>query len=85
DGRNGWEIDGGPEDEDPAAQDARHAHGLYDLLEQQVITLFHDRDEDGIPRRWLAMVRASLKTNGPQFSAARMVTDYADRIYPPGA
>ena len=45
DGRNGWEIDGGPEDEDPAAQDARHAHALYDLLEQQVIPLFHDRDE----------------------------------------
>ena len=82
DGRNGWEIDGGPEDEDPAAQDARHAHALYDLLEQQVIPLFHDRDEHGIPRRWLEMVRASLKTNGPQFSAARMVTDYRSRIYP---
>jgi hypothetical protein len=31
------------------------------------------------------MVRASLKTNGPRFSAARMVTEYADRIYPPDA
>ena len=51
----------------------RHAHALYDLLEQQVIPLFHDRDEHGIPRRWLEMVRASLKTNGPRFSAARMV------------
>jgi starch phosphorylase len=31
DGRDGWEIDGGPDDEDEAAQDARHAHALYDL------------------------------------------------------
>ena len=86
DGRNGWEIDGAaPEGEDETAQDARHAHALYDLLEQQVIPLFHDRDEDGIPRGWLAMVRASLKTNGPRFSAARMVTEYAERIWPPGA
>jgi glycogen phosphorylase len=86
DGTNGWEIDrAGIEGEDEAAQDARHAHALYDLLEQQVIPLFHDRDADGIPRRWLAMVRASLKTNGPRFSAARMVEEYAERIYPPTA
>ncbi|HET9241860.1 MAG TPA: alpha-glucan family phosphorylase [Gaiella sp.] len=82
DGGNGWEIDGaGPADEDAAVQDARHAHALYDLLEQQVIPLFHDRDADDIPRRWLAMVKRSLATNGPRFSAARMVEEYAGRIY----
>jgi len=86
DGQNGWEIDGAaPEGEDDAAQDARHAHALYDLLEHHVIPLFHDRDADGIPRRWLAMVRASLKTNGPRFSAARMVSEYVERVYPPSA
>ena len=86
DGRNGWEIDGaGSPGEDDAAQDARHAHALYDLLEQQVIPLFHDRDERGIPVGWLRMVRDSLKTNGPRFSAARMVAEYAERIYPPSA
>jgi len=84
DGENGWEIDGhAPEGEDEAGQDARHANALYDLLEQQVIPLFHDRDADGIPRRWLAMVKHSLRTNGPRFSAARMVEEYAARIYPP--
>ena len=89
DGENGWEIDGigsdgiGPEGEDEATQDARHAHALYDLLEQQVIPLFAERDADGLPRRWLAMVKRSLKTNGPRFSAARMVEEYAARIYPP--
>ena len=87
DGENGWEIDGGPEGEDESeeAQDARHAHALYDLLEQQVIPMFHERDADGIPHRWLAMVKRSLRTNGPRFSAARMVEEYADRIYPPRA
>jgi starch phosphorylase len=83
DGENGWEIDGpAPEDEDEAGQDARHANALYDILEQQVIPLFHDRDAHGIPRRWLAMVKRSLQTNGPRFSAARMVEEYAGRIYP---
>jgi starch phosphorylase len=86
DGANGWEIDGGaPEGEDDAAQDARHAHALYDLLEQQVIPLFYDRGDDGVPHGWLAMVKRSLRTNGPRFSAARMVEDYASSIYPPAA
>ena len=84
DGENGWEIDGpASEGEDEVGQDARHANALYDILEQQVIPLFHDRDADGIPRRWLAMVKRSLRTNGPRFSAARMVEEYASRIYPP--
>lgn len=81
DGGNGWAIDGAT-DPDHDAQDHRHAQALYDLLEQQVVPLFDDRDEHGIPRAWLAMVRQSLKTNGPRFSATRMVREYAERIYP---
>jgi hypothetical protein len=27
------------------------------------------------------MMRASLRTNGPEFSATRMLRDYAERIY----
>jgi len=81
-GENGWEIDGDAfAGEDEATQDARHAHALYDLLEQQVIPLFHDRGPDGIPRRWLAMVKRSLRTNGPRFCAERMVAEYADAVY----
>jgi starch phosphorylase len=42
---------------------------------------FYDRDAAGIPKAWLARVRASLRTNGPEFSATRMVRDYVDRMY----
>ncbi|MCB1017814.1 MAG: hypothetical protein KDB10_22205, partial [Acidimicrobiales bacterium] len=83
DGTNGWAIDGDT-DPDHEAQDQRHAAALYDLLEEQVLPLFSDRDADGLPVRWLAMVRQSLKTNGPRFSATRMVREYAHRIYPSG-
>ncbi|HEX9888592.1 MAG TPA: alpha-glucan family phosphorylase, partial [Nitriliruptorales bacterium] len=55
DATNGWGIDGS-EDPDHEAQDHRHATELYDLLEHQVIPLFHERDEDGIPRGWMVMV-----------------------------
>ena len=82
DGTNGWAVDG-ETDADHEAQDQRHAAAVLDLLEGEVVPLFHDRDPDGVPRRWLDRVRNSLQTNGPRFSAARMVHDYRDQIYPP--
>ena len=81
DGNNGWALSGDV-DPDHAAQDARHAAELFDLLEREVIPSFYDRDADGIPRAWVARMRASLKSIGPEFSAGRMVRDYAEGIYP---
>ena len=81
DGTNGWAIEGAV-DEDEAAQDERHADALFDLLEERVVPLFHERGPDGVPHGWVAMMKASLISNGPRFSAARMVAEYADRIYP---
>ena len=80
DGSNGWAIDGGV-DADHAAQDWRDAHALFDLIEQQVVPMFHERDDDGIPQRWVAMMRRSLRTHGPRFSATRMLREYVDRVY----
>lgn len=81
DGTNGWAIDGTVL-HDEAEQDRRDGAALFDLLEQQVIPMFNERDADGVPQRWVEMVRRSLISNGPAFSADRMVLDYARRIYP---
>jgi starch phosphorylase len=83
DGANGWAISG-EIDDDHGAQDARHGAALLDLLEHQVLPLFTDTDEAGIPRRWIAMVRHSLRTLGPFVSAERMVATYEQRAYPAG-
>ena len=44
----------------------------------------HERDADGIPQRWVATMRRSLMTNGPRFSARRMLREYAERVYVQG-
>jgi starch phosphorylase len=79
-GENGWALPG-EEDPDHSAQDRRDGTELHRLLEEAVTREFYDRDDSGIPRAWLARVRASLKTNGPAFSATRMVRDYVERLY----
>jgi starch phosphorylase len=80
DGTNGWALSGKVAD-DHSAQDARDAKELLRLLYDEVVPAFYDRDERGLPRAWLARMRASLVTNGPQFSATRMLRDYVQRVY----
>jgi len=85
DGANGWAIRSQP-GPDEAAQDARDADAFYGLLEREVVPLYHDRDEAGLPRGWLQRVRASLRSLGPAFNTSRTLRDYAARIHgPPGS
>jgi len=77
---NGWGLSG-EVDDDHAAQDARDADTLHMLLEDKVLPAFYERDKRGLPPRWLALMRASLRTLAPQFSASRMLADYISGPY----
>ncbi len=63
--------------------DAADAEALYAVLEQEVAPLYYERDEDGLPRRWLELMRRSIAEIGELFSADRMVREYAERYYLP--
>jgi starch phosphorylase len=80
----GWALGEGQEHPD-AQQDAAEAAQLYSMLEHQVIPEFYDRDAQGIPRAWLARVRASMSRLAPQFSSTRMLREYVEAVYLPAA
>ena len=65
--------------------DAAEADQLYSALEHDVIPAFYDRDEQGVPRRWVAKMRESLARLTPQFSANRTVREYTEQHYLPAA
>ncbi|KJY37707.1 alpha-glucan family phosphorylase [Streptomyces sp. NRRL S-495] len=93
DGQNGWAIptadtgDGvlDPDSREAERRDDIEAAALYDLIEEQVATRFYDRGSDGLPHRWIAMVRHTLVTLGPKVLAGRMVREYVERLYAPAA
>ncbi|HGY92701.1 MAG TPA: alpha-glucan family phosphorylase [Planctomycetes bacterium] len=79
---NGWTIgDGRFEGRSEEELDAFEAESLMSLLENEVIPLFFDRDARGLPVRWLARVRESIRTITPFFNTARMVREYAETYY----
>jgi len=80
DGSNGWGLSG-EVDDDHAGQDERAAGELHRILGQEVVPEFYERDAGGLPPAWLARVRASLRTLGPRFCAARMLREYVDGPY----
>ena len=82
DGTNGWALQG-EVDPDPARQDDRDAATLYDLFEREIAPAFYDRDPAGLPRAWLARIRASMLTLAPAFCTGRMLEDYLQRVYSP--
>jgi starch phosphorylase len=61
--------------------DRREAESLYRVLDEEVLARYYDRDAQGIPRRWIAMMKRSIQTLVPVFSSDRMVAEYAERIY----
>jgi starch phosphorylase len=85
DGENGWAIPSADGVTDPDRRDEVEAMALYDLIEHQVAPRFYDRDETGVPTRWVQMVRHTLKSLGPKVVATRMVRDYVTMLYVPAA
>ena len=73
----GWGLSG--------SSDEDEARLLYETLEHKVVPEFYDRDSRGIPRRWLARIRASMSRLAPQFSANRMLREYLDKLYVPAS
>jgi starch phosphorylase len=69
-----------PTDEE---QDAADALALFEVLEQQVLPAYYERDEHGLPPRWLTLMRNSVAQLGARFNTNRMVTQYVEELYLP--
>jgi starch phosphorylase len=80
----GFAIEGlAGDDADESEQDEADAEALYSALEQQVLPAYYERDEDGLPQKWIALMRESIAELGPRYGTSRMVTEYVERLYLP--
>ncbi|HEY4100713.1 MAG TPA: alpha-glucan family phosphorylase [Gemmatimonadales bacterium] len=79
-GKNGWAIAKAEPGQDADAADAAN---LYQLLENDIVPLWYDQDDNGIPRRWVQRMKEAIRVAGHQFTARRMLQDYVERYYAP--
>jgi starch phosphorylase len=79
----GWAIGDGKEHGGDPALDAAEAETLYDMLEQEIIPEFYERDDKEIPSQWLGRIRESMARLTPKFSASRAIREYTENHYLP--
>ena len=81
--KNGWAIGEEREYHDANAQDEADSLSLYETLEEQIIPTFYEQGADGVPHRWIAIMKEAIRTCAPAFSMRRMVKEYTTRFYVP--
>jgi starch phosphorylase len=77
----GWALGDGNEHGDDPAWDASEAEQLYNILEQEVVPEFYNRNKKGIPVTWISRMRESMAQLTPRFSADRTVREYTWQHY----
>ncbi len=81
----GWSIGRGESYANPEVADELESQALYDLIEKQIVPTFYNRDETGLPRQWVARMKACIGKLAPVFNTNRMVQEYATKLYIPAA
>ncbi len=77
----GWAIGSGEVYDNPEEQDYVESQLLYNLLENEIIPLYYERDKSDLPRGWIKMMKASIKSLAGYFNTHRMVREYTERFY----
>jgi starch phosphorylase len=85
DGLNGFAIGNGVCHVDVAEQDRRDAESLYRVLETEVVPLYYNQDDQGVPHGWVAYIKRAIRTLGWRFNTDRMLRDYVFECYLPSA
>ena len=77
-GKNGWAIEHAESD---GNRDQADAAEIYRTLEEEIIPMFYDVADNGVPQKWVGVMKASIKSTAAQFSARRMVKEYVEKFY----
>lgn len=77
----GWEIGGGVEYQNMQEGIEKESGQIYDLLENEIIPLFYERNDQGVPEKWVKMMKQSVTKVGSVYNTHRMVADYYQKYY----
>ncbi|MCP5061511.1 MAG: glycosyltransferase family 1 protein [Ignavibacteriae bacterium] len=77
----GWKIGNGEEYENVEYQNEVESRLIYETLEKEIVKTFYERGEDRLPRKWIYMMKQSMKNLGAEFNTNRMVSQYTENFY----
>jgi starch phosphorylase len=81
DGSNGWAIKPAAHTLDQVHRNREEARALYEILQDQVIPMYYDRDAAGYSPTWVGLAKRSIASILPRYNATRMVGEYVSKFY----
>ena len=81
--KNGWTIGTNAEYSSYEEQDNADSESIYQTLENKIIPTFYDKDEKGISKKWMEIMKNSIISNSGRYSTSRMLIDYTNKFYIP--
>jgi starch phosphorylase len=84
-GSNGWAITAHDEMFSPDFRDAEENRELLDIIENEIIPLYFDRDGHGYSREWIKKCKEAMVTVIPRFNSQRMAMEYVQKLYSPAS
>ena len=82
-GKNGWAIGTNAEYESYDIQDNADSQSIYEILENEIIPAYYNKDKNGISAEWIQLMKNSIMSNAGKFSTSRMLVDYTEELYMP--
>ena len=64
-------------------QDKADSEDIYTTLENKILPTYYDRNNSGIPEKWVKYMKNSIVSTGGRFSTSRMLVDYVEKLYMP--
>ncbi|MBA4310534.1 MAG: alpha-glucan phosphorylase [Chlorobiaceae bacterium] len=77
----GWKIGNREEYSNLDFQDEIESGQIYSLIEKEIVPQFYERTSENLPRRWIKMMKNSMKKLGPVYNTNRMVMEYCEKFY----
>jgi len=80
-GDNGWAITPHGPEFDAQYRNQEESRDLLDIIENEAVPIYYQRDGRGYSEKWVKMSKASMRTIIPNYNATRMVMDYVTKFY----
>ena len=77
----GWALKQERTYQNQGYQDQLDAATIYNMLENEIVPLYYDKDENGVSADWVKVIKNSIATIAPHYTMKRQLDDYYSKFY----
>ena len=77
----GWALTEKRTYQNQGYQDQLDAATIYNLLENEIVPLYYNKDKKGVSKGWIKVIKNSIAQIAPHYTMKRQLDDYYSKFY----